>query len=115
MWTQLLWYIALLVGIYFQSALFPDELAQAVTCLSEDGEIVCRVFGWKAGIPEDPVTGSMYTFLGPHYSRFTNGKTEFMARQVSKRGGSVYVQVQEDGRVIVGGNAVGVMQGTLFY
>jgi len=86
-----------------------------VTCLSNDGEIVCRVFAWKAGIPEDPVTGSMYALLGPYYKNLTNGKMEFMARQVSKRGGSVYVRVQEDGRVIVGGNAVGVMQGTLFY
>jgi len=72
------------------------------------------VFGAKAGIPEDPVTGSVYTVLGPYWKSKT-GRTSFNAHQCSKRGGDVTVEVQDTGRVIVGGKATEVMQGTLFY
>jgi predicted PhzF superfamily epimerase YddE/YHI9 len=82
-----------------------------VTTLGKDGEILCRVFASAGGIPEDPVTGSMYTVLGPYWSKRT-GKVEFQARQCSKRGGDVSVKIQSD-RVIVGGHAIGVMEGIL--
>lgn len=75
---------------------------------------MCRVFGAKAGIPEDPVTGSAYTVLGPYWKAKT-GVSTFNAHQCSKRGGDVIVQVTDTDRVIVGGKATGVMQGTLFY
>jgi len=89
-------------------------MAQGITSISEDGILLCRVFASAAGIPEDPVTGSMYTVLGPYWKRKT-GKSSFTARQCSKRGGDVEIKVGDNGRVIVGGKATGVMEGTLFY
>jgi predicted PhzF superfamily epimerase YddE/YHI9 len=56
----------------------------------------------------------MYTVLGPYWEKKT-GVKQFKARQCSKRGGDVTVLVGDDGRVIVGGKATGVMEGTLFY
>jgi len=92
-------------------------MAQAVTSILPSGtEFVCRVFAWDAGIPEDPVTGSMYACLGPLWQGHTGGNSEFKARQLSKRGGDVSVTLLQNGKVVViGGKAVGVMQGTLFY
>lgn len=93
--------------------MFPDHFAQTITTLSS-GKILNRVFAWQADIPEDPVTGSMFTVLGPYWEKKT-GVKEFKARQCSKRGGDANVLVGDNGRVIVGGKAVGVMEGTLFY
>jgi predicted PhzF superfamily epimerase YddE/YHI9 len=90
------------------------SITQAVTALSDDGTILCRVFASKVGIPEDSVTGSMYTVLGPYWEKKT-GVKEFKARQCSKRGGDIVVIVGDNRRVIVGGKAVGVMKGTLSY
>jgi len=75
---------------------------------------LCRVFASKVGILEDPVTGSAYTVLGPYWRRKT-GRTSFQAKQCSKRGGNLSVEVGDNGRVTVGGNAVCVMEGTLSY
>ena len=94
--------------------MFPDNLAQGVTSISKEGTLLCRVFASKAGIPEDPVTGSMYTVLGPYWRKKT-GRSSYIARQCSKRGGDVQLRVGNDGRVIVGGKAIGIMEGTLFY
>lgn len=60
------------------------------------------------------MTGSMYTVLGPYW-RAKIGRSSFTARQCSTRGGDVEVKVGDNGRVIVGGKATGVMEGTLFY
>jgi predicted PhzF superfamily epimerase YddE/YHI9 len=68
----------------------------------------------RKGIPEDPVTGSFFTVLGPYWKSKT-GATSFKARQCSKRGGDAIVQLTEDGRAIVGGKAIGVMEGTIFF
>ena len=58
------------------------------------------------------MTGSMYTILGPYWAKKT-GRKEFKARQCSARGGDVVVQVMDNGRVIVGGYAIGLMNGVL--
>jgi len=79
--------------------------------MSKGGKIVCRVFASAAGIPEDPVTGSMYTVLGPYWAQKT-GRNSFQARQCSKRGGDVTVEVGRD-RVVVGGYGTQVMEGIL--
>lgn len=70
------------------------------------GEIdfVSRCFVPNEGIPEDPVTGSAHCALVPYWSDKL-GKTNFHARQVSKRGGELYCEYQGD-RVIIGGKAV---------
>jgi PhzF family phenazine biosynthesis protein len=74
-------------------------------------DFISRFFAPGSGIDEDPVTGSAHACLGPFWSGRL-GKSEFTAYQASPRGGVVRVRV-EDGRVILGGQAVTVLRGEL--
>jgi predicted PhzF superfamily epimerase YddE/YHI9 len=84
-----------------------------VTARSSDPrfDFVSRFFAPGSGIDEDPVTGSAHTALGPHWSKLL-GKSEMTGYQASARGGVVRVRMNGD-RVILGGQAVTVMQATL--
>jgi predicted PhzF superfamily epimerase YddE/YHI9 len=74
-------------------------------------DFVSRFFAPRAGINEDPVTGSSHSVLGPFWkSRL--GKGELLAYQASKRGGVVRVRVGNR-RVFIGGKAVTVFQADL--
>ena len=74
-------------------------------------DFVSRFFAPGTGVNEDPVTGSAHCTLGPHWqSRM--GKSEFLAHQASRRGGEVKVRVAGD-RVLLGGQAVTALRGTL--
>lgn len=75
-------------------------------------DFVSRYFAPAAGVDEDPVTGSAHCCLGPFWSERLN-KTVMTAFQASSRGGVVHVRVAGD-RVILGGQAVTVLRGTLF-
>ena len=72
-------------------------------------DFVSRFFAPGSGIDEDPVTGSAHCCLGPFWSRRL-GKTELIAYQASKRGGTVRVRVIGD-RVHLSGQAVTVFCG----
>ncbi|HZF07182.1 MAG TPA: PhzF family phenazine biosynthesis protein [Thermoanaerobaculia bacterium] len=74
-------------------------------------DFVSRFFAPAAGIDEDPVTGSAHCALGPFW-RDRLGKDEMLARQVSRRGGTIRVRVRGD-RTELGGQAVTVLQGEL--
>jgi PhzF family phenazine biosynthesis protein len=74
-------------------------------------DFVSRFFAPATGVPEDPVTGSAHCCLGPYW-RDVLGKDDLVGRQVSRRGGTVHVRVAGD-RVILGGSAVLVVEGTL--
>ena len=74
-------------------------------------DFVSRFFAPGTGVNEDPVTGSAHCTLGPFWQSRT-GKSEFVAYQASRRGGEVKVRVADD-RVMLGGQAVTVMRGTL--
>jgi len=74
-------------------------------------DFVSRFFGPRAGVPEDPVTGSAHCALGPYW-RSRLGKDVFHAHQASPRGGDVRVSVAGD-RVKLGGQAVTVLRGEL--
>ncbi len=74
-------------------------------------DFVSRFFAPGAGINEDPVTGSAHCCLGPFWSA-RSGKNEFIAHQVSPRGGVVQVRVS-GARVHLGGKAVTVLRGEL--
>lgn len=74
-------------------------------------DFVSRFFAPGIGIPEDPVTGSAHCCLGPHWQARL-GKTSFLARQISPRGGDVRVTLQGE-RVLLGGQAVLVLKGEL--
>ena len=84
-----------------------------VTARTSSGEadFVSRFFAPALGVDEDPVTGSAHCVLAPFWAgRF--GQDELTGYQASARGGVVRVRVAGD-RVILGGQAVTVMQGEL--
>ena len=72
---------------------------------------VCRTFVPKAGIDEDPVTGSAHCLIAPWLAART-GRTSFVGRQASARGGTVGMEVAGD-RVRLVGHAVTVWRGEL--
>ncbi len=83
-----------------------------VTARGESGiDFVSRYFAPTAGIPEDPVTGSSHCVLATFWSRVL-GKNDFHARQVSKRGGDLWLKLEGD-RVKIAGHSVSVIQGTI--
>lgn len=82
-----------------------------ITSIATDYDFVARFFAPKAGIAEDPVTGSAFTQLVPYWAKQL-GKSSFRAKQVSQRGGEVLCELQGD-RVLISGRAVKFMQGTI--
>lgn len=70
----------------------------------DGADYVMRYFAPNAGIPEDPVTGSAQCTAGPYWAERT-GRRSLVARQVSARGGTLYVEVG-GGRVAIAGHAV---------
>lgn len=77
----------------------------------EGCDFVSRYFSPQVGIDEDPVTGSAHCVLGPFWGQRLS-KTEMCGQQASARGGEVWVTVLDD-RVVLGGQAVTVLSGTL--
>jgi PhzF family phenazine biosynthesis protein len=74
-------------------------------------DFISRFFAPGSGIDEDPVTGSAHTALGPYWGSKL-GRAEMTAFQASARGGVVRLRLNGD-RIILGGQAVTVMEATL--
>lgn len=74
-----------------------------------DVDFISRFFGPAFGINEDPVTGSAHTNMAPYWAEML-GKTNFYARQLSARGGDLWITLNGD-RVQIKGQAVEVLQG----
>jgi PhzF family phenazine biosynthesis protein len=74
-------------------------------------DFVSRYFVPYCGIDEDPVTGAAHCSLVPYWSRRL-GKAELLGYQASARGGYVHGRLG-DGRVLLAGEAVTVLRGTL--
>lgn len=74
-------------------------------------DFVSRFFAPGSGIDEDPVTGSAHCCLTPFWSERL-GKTSFLARQLSSRGGELRLRLDGD-RVRLAGHAVTVMRGDI--
>lgn len=71
-------------------------------------DFVSRFFAPRAGVDEDPVTGSAHCALAPYWAKRL-GKTRLAARQVSKRGGELRCDVvagENGDRVLLAGKAV---------
>jgi predicted PhzF superfamily epimerase YddE/YHI9 len=83
----------------------------AVTGPGKNVDFVSRYFKPSYGMPEDPVTGSAHCALAPYWAQRL-GKSQLHARQLSERGGELWCEMAGD-RVILKGNAVLTMQGTL--
>ncbi len=82
-----------------------------VTARGDAVDFVSRFFAPNHGIPEDPVTGSAHCLL-MHFWAGRLGKTTFHARQVSSRGGDLWVELKGD-RVLMAGHSVCVLTGTM--
>lgn len=84
-----------------------------VTAVSDDTnyDYCIRCFAPGVGIAEDPVTGSAQCALAPFWHART-GKSDFVCRQVSKRGGVLKVSLK-DSRVEISGQAVTVFRAEL--
>ncbi|MCQ0090239.1 PhzF family phenazine biosynthesis protein [Roseovarius sp. M141] len=72
---------------------------------------VSRYFAPGAGIPEDPVTGSIHATLVPYWAERL-GRKKLMAHQASARGGWLGCELTDD-RVLLEGNAVTFMEATI--
>lgn len=85
--------------------------AVIATAPGERHDFVSRCFVPKAGIPEDPVTGSAHCALIPYWARRL-GKTALGARQISSRGGELACALEGE-RVKIGGRCALYLEGRL--
>lgn len=76
-------------------------------------DFVSRFFAPRAGVDEDPVTGSAHCVLAPFWAA-RMGRQEMVGYQASRRGGVVRVRAAGD-RVELAGQAVTVLRGELAY
>ncbi|MFL0810875.1 MAG: PhzF family phenazine biosynthesis protein [Agarilytica sp.] len=93
-----------------------EKLPYRGICVTAPGngyhyDFVSRFFAPAYGIPEDPVTGSSFTQLAPYYAERLD-KTQFFAKQLSKRGGEVNVTLAGS-RVHIAGTAKTFMIGNM--
>ena len=82
-----------------------------ITAASQQYDFISRFFSPNYGIDEDPVTGSAYTQLVPYWSQQLD-KQHLTAKQVSKRGGQLWLEQHQD-RVFISGKAILYMQGEI--
>jgi PhzF family phenazine biosynthesis protein len=88
-----------------------DTFAVIATAPGEDVDFVSRFFAPKAGVDEDPVTGSAHCTLTPFWARRL-GKSKLRARQISNRKGEVICEDCGD-RVSISGYAVEYLAGQI--
>lgn len=88
-----------------------DARSLLVTAKGDSVDFVSRYFAPRFGIDEDPVTGSAHCALAPFWAAKLGGTT-FTARQLSRRGGSLTCRLEDDA-VIIGGQAVLYLRGTI--
>lgn len=81
-----------------------DCLGIIATAPGKDCDFVSRFFAPRAGVAEDPVTGSAHCTLIPYWAQRL-GRSDLRALQVSPRGGELFC-AQRGERVHIGGHAV---------
>lgn len=77
---------------------------QNVTARGKDADCVSRSFFPKLMVPEDPVCGSAHCQIAEYWSKEL-GKSKIHAYQASKRGGHLYCELLENGRISICGEA----------
>lgn len=85
--------------------------AVIVTAPGEDCDFVSRFFAPRKGVAEDPVTGSAHCVLTPFWAKRL-GRSSLVARQLSPRGGTLFVEDAGD-RIRIGGTVVPYLEGTI--
>ena len=86
-------------------------LGTIATAPGDEVDFVSRFFAPRYGILEDPVTGSAHCELIPYWAERL-GRTKMLARQISKRGGTIYCEYMGE-RVKIGGRALTFMRGEI--
>lgn len=88
-----------------------DALGVIVTAPGAGHDFVSRFFAPRAGVPEDPVTGSAHCTLVPYWAARLR-RSAVSGHQVSRRGGELFCEL--DGkRVHIGGHATTYLAGTI--
>ncbi len=88
-----------------------DCLGIIVTAPGEECDFVSRFFAPRAGVPEDPVTGSAHCTLIPYWAKRLS-RSELHAFQLSARGGELFCEDRGE-RVGIAGRAVTYSSGFL--
>jgi predicted PhzF superfamily epimerase YddE/YHI9 len=88
-----------------------DAFAVIASAPGDRVDFVSRFFAPRAGIPEDPVTGSAHCTLAPYWANRLD-KNVLVARQLSPRGGELTCEMRGT-RVVIGGNAVEYLRGKI--
>ena len=88
-----------------------DSLGLIATAPGREADFVSRFFAPRAGVPEDPVTGSAHCTLIPYWSARL-GRRKLHALQLSRRGGELWCEDRGE-RVSIGGRAVRYLEGTI--
>jgi predicted PhzF superfamily epimerase YddE/YHI9 len=86
-------------------------LLTAAAAPASGADYVLRVFGPNVGIDEDPATGSAQCSAGPYWAAEL-GRDDLVARQLSRRGATLYVRPGQE-RVRIAGRATTVLTGEL--
>src|SRR4051812_47965722 len=81
-----------------------DSLGVIATARGDTTDFVSRFFAPRAGVPEDPVTGSAHCSLIPFWAQRL-GKCKLLATQISRRGGELHCRDLGE-RVGIGGRAL---------
>ncbi len=88
-----------------------EGLGVIVTSQGDTVDFVSRFFAPKAGIAEDPVTGSAHCTLVPYWAERL-GRSKLVAHQVSSRGGELHCEHRGD-RVIMSGRCTLFLTGSI--
>ena len=88
-----------------------EGLGVIATAKGDAVDFVSRFFVPKAGIAEDPVTGSAHCTLVPFWAERL-GRSQLVAHQVSSRGGELHCEHRGD-RVIMSGQCTLFLTGTI--
>ncbi len=82
------------------------------TAPGEQVDFISRFFAPGGGIPEDPVTGSAHSMMTPYWAEQL-GKHQLEARQISPRGGELWLEHRGE-RVGIAGRVRPYMEGRIF-
>ncbi|HEY2663175.1 MAG TPA: PhzF family phenazine biosynthesis protein, partial [Candidatus Binataceae bacterium] len=95
----------------FERIAMLDTFAVIVSAPGSEADFVSRFFAPKAGVAEDPVTGSAHCTLIPYWAARL-GKRTLLAQQLSRRGGELRCELRGE-RVAIGGRAVEYLRGEI--
>lgn len=84
-----------------------------VTCKGSEYDFISRYFNPWGGVNEDPVTGAAHTLLAKYWSNKLN-KDKMLAYQNSDRGGEISIELLENNRIKLSGEAIIVLKGELY-